>query len=343
MIILGKKMKYLLALLTLLMVLSLFGILVQAKNLTIYYGMGADHFAPVIAAFEKATGIEVDEFRAPTEEMLTVVELEFMAGKPKADIIIAAEPQMVSLQNKYDAFAEYTPKYQDKLLSSMQVYAPLYTPLGMQLYILAYNSNIISAEEAPKKWADLLDPKWKNKIAMADPKSSASVHGAIWFVAQHLYEEYGEPYGWKYFEELAKLNPTLTAGHGPIRDLIATGERPLGIQLISSEIPQYNAGEPVRWNVPEEGTPVETQLAAMVKGTSNIEEAQAFLDFIVSVDGQTLMWEIAVLIPARDDVSYEFPDGTKAGDYTLVPIIAEEVDRELNMQKMQEAMDKVKY
>ena len=338
-----RRAKGLVIVVTLLVMVSVIGTVVQAKNLTIYYGMGRDHFAPVIAAFTEATGIQVDEFRAPTEEMITTVELELRVRRPKADVIVAAEPQMRSLQSKYDAFLEYTPKEQDKLIPSMQVYTPLYTPLGMQLYILAYNSNLISADDAPKSWAELLNPKWQNQIAIADPKSSASVHGALWFVAQYLGEEVGAPYGWEFFNELAKLNPTLTSGHGPIRDLIQTGERPLGVQLISSEIPQYLAGEPVRWNIPEEGTPVETQLAAIIKGAENVEDAQAFLDWLVSVEGQTANWDHAVLIPARDDVDYEFPDGTKAGDYTLVPIIAEEVDRDLNMKQIDEAMKNARY
>jgi len=66
---------------------------------------------------------------------------------------------------------------------------------------------------------------------LADPRSSGSVYGLIWYLTQYLAPK-GKPYGWNYYEELAKLDPRYVASHGTIGELVNIGERPVGLQVM---------------------------------------------------------------------------------------------------------------
>src|SRR6201988_2427009 len=66
------------------------------------------------------------------------------------------------------------------------------------LSIIAYNANLVKAEDAPKSFADLLDPKWKGKIVKAHPGYSGTIMTATYQMQRDL--------GWDYFEKLAKQN-----------------------------------------------------------------------------------------------------------------------------------------
>jgi len=319
--------------------LMLFSGAVYAQELTIYYGIGREHFDPILDVFEQVTGIKTNRFRAPTEEMLTTVELELRAGRPKADVIVAAAPQIMALQTRYQAFQVYEPKEADMIIDEVRYIHPALTPIGMQLYVINYNTNRIAAQDVPRTWVELADERFMNQLAMADPRSSASVHGIIWYLADYMYEKHGEPYGWGFFEKLGKLNVRLTSGHGPIMDLVETGERPIAIQLISSTVGGIKRGEPTWFVFPEDGSPVETQMIGILKSAQNVKEAQALIDFLVSARGQELIRDDGHMIPIRPDVTYEFPDGTTLADHRIVAVDAEYLTYEKRIEYMEKFHD----
>ena len=85
------------------------------------------------------------------------------------------------------------------------------TPVGTGFYVIIYNTNLVSAQEAPKSFKDLMDPRWENAITLADPTSSSSVYTLIWMMTQYLDPE---TYGWKFFERMQELNANYVASHG---------------------------------------------------------------------------------------------------------------------------------
>ena len=150
-------MKKLLKAAAALCVLLLLSGAVYAGELTIYYGIGREHFDPILDIFEETTGIKTNRFRAPTEEMLTTVEMELRAGRPKADVIVAAAPQIMALQTRYEAFQEYEPKDAEMIIDEVRYIHPALVPIGMQLYVINYNTNRVSEEDVPKTWLDFID------------------------------------------------------------------------------------------------------------------------------------------------------------------------------------------
>jgi len=85
------------------------------------------------------------------------------------------------------------------------------------LVVSGYNSRLVKAEDAPKTWTDLLDPKWKGKLVKGHPGYSGAITNATYALSRLL--------GWEFFEKLAKqgVMQVQSATDPPMR--VAQGER----------------------------------------------------------------------------------------------------------------------
>jgi iron(III) transport system substrate-binding protein len=293
-----------------------------AGELNVYYGTARDLFEPLVQAFAATRpDIKVSSFRAPTEELITTVELEIRAGKPRADVIVCAPTQLLGLQQQYKALEPYAPKELEKIKRELRDPQNLLTPTGLNLSLIQYNTKRITGADIPKKFTDLLNPKWNNQIVMSDPRSSGSSHSHIWFLTKHMVETAGEPpYGWSFYKELRKLNAKYVASHGTVRAMVQTGERPLGIQMLNDAMKSVTSGEPASFVLPQEGSAAEISVASILKASRNQKEAQAFVDFLLTEKGQDMMVKVAGYLPVRTDSPFRFPDGRSVADAKLVPL-----------------------
>ena len=203
------------------------------------------------------------------------------------------------------------------------------TPVGTGFYVIIYNTNQVSAEESPKSFKDLLDPKWESAIAMADPTSSSSVYTFIWMITQYLDSN---EYGWDYFQKLQDLNVNYVASHGTIGELVSMGERKIGIQVMATAGTSLKKGDPIAINYPAEGVPSEVNVAAIRKDTPNQEAAELFVNFILSEEGQKLVGDNLGWIPVRTDLrDYTLADGTPLSDITMIARDVTWVNEQKNM------------
>jgi len=316
---------------------------VAAGELSIYYGTSRDLFEPVIQAFAASRpDIKVSSYRAPTEELMATIELEIRAGKPRADVIVITASQLFGLQQQHKALEPYAPKELEKIKKELRDPELLRTPTGVNLSLIQYNTKRITGADIPKKYADLLNPKFNNQIVMTDPRSSSSAHTHIWFLTKYMADAGGEPpYGWSFYKELRKLNVKYVASHGTVRAMVQTGERPLGIQMLNDAMMSIKTGEPASFVLAQEGSPAEISAASLVKGSRNPNEGKAFVDFLLTEKGQDLMVKLGGMVPVRTDTAFKFPDGRTLADVKLVPVDLAYITpakREEHMQKFHEIM-----
>jgi iron(III) transport system substrate-binding protein len=289
-----------------------------AAELTVYYGAVREQMEPVLKAFGDAhPDIAVKSFRAPTEELATTMDMELKAGKPRFDVVCAVYSPIWTLQQRYKAFRTLSPKDGERVLAGLRDPEQIQVPFGFGIYVIEYNTKLVSKVDAPKGWADLLDRKWTNKIVLADPRSSASVHSLIWYLTQQLASK-GKPYGWAYFEELQKLSPRYVASHGTIGEMVNIGERPVGLQVMQVVETAVAKGEPIGWTFPQDGIPAETSNIAVRANSPNQKAAEEFVNFMVSKDGQMLISKHMGFSPVRDDVPFAYKDGTQVKDLKVI-------------------------
>jgi len=290
----------------------------EDMELTVYYGATLEQMTPVLDAFqEKYPNVKVQSYRGANEELSATMEMEVKSGNPQFDVAVMGNGPIITLKDKYDCFQPFTTDANDSISESLLDPENVLVPVGTGFYTIIYNTNLVSEEDAPTSFADLLDEKWDNAVAMADPTSSSSVYTLIWMITEHLGES---PYGWEYFEKLQDLNVNYVSSHGTIGELVAMGERSVGIQVMATAGTSLKKGDPIAIVYPEEGLPSEVNVTVMRKDTPNQEASALFINFLLSEEGQKLVAENLGWVPVRTDIAdYQLADGTALSEIDLIP------------------------
>ena len=192
------------------------------------------------------------------------------------------------------------------------------------LSVVGYNTRLVKPENAPKSFADLLDPKWSGKIVKAHPGYSGTIMTATF--------EQSEALGWDYFARLAKQQVMqVQSATDPPRKL-ALGERP--VMADGSEYVMFDlqaSGNPVAIVYPTEGTPLIVGSAAIMKAAPHPKAAQLFIAFLFSRDGQQMMSDIGGLRSFHPEVK-EKPSRTPLSSIKLLkadPLAQERANEEV--------------
>jgi iron(III) transport system substrate-binding protein len=156
------------------------------------------------------------------------------------------------------------------------------------LSTIGYNTKLVTAGEAPKSFADLLDPKWSGKIVKAHPGYSGTIMTATFQIARDL--------GWPYFEKLAgqKVMQVQSAADPPKK--LALGERAVmadGTEYLLFQLKEK--GEPVEIVYPTEGTPLIIGPSGVMKDAPNPNAARLAHSFMFSLEVQQLMVDVGGL------------------------------------------------
>jgi len=149
------------------------------------------------------------------------------------------------------------------------------------LSIIAYNTSLVKAEDAPKSFADLLEPKWAGKIVKAHPGYSGTILTATYQMSRDL--------GWEYFEKLAKQRVMQVQSASDPPKKLALGERAImadGIEYGLFQLKEDN--KPVELIYASEGTPVIIGPNAVFKGAPNPNAAKLLQSFMLSAECQQL-------------------------------------------------------
>jgi iron(III) transport system substrate-binding protein len=156
----------------------------------------------------------------------------------------------------------------------------------------------VPAEAGPKSWNDLIDPKWKDKIAFTDPANSGSAYANLTMLAQAWGP--GEA-GW---DKVAKLlaNTKVLNRSTLVFQGVGNGEFALGMSLEYAGLRWAADGAPVKVIYPQDGTIAQMEGVAVIKGGPNPQAAQAFVDFVSRKDVREMILREFFRRAARQDL-----------------------------------------
>ena len=146
------------------------------NNTLVVYNCNTDDWtAPIVKEFQEQTGIQVQLVAGGSGELMARVPAE--KENPLGDIMWGGSA------DAYVALEPYLQPYESKEKSSINPNFVrennAFYNVTMDPYVLAYNTDLVSEADAPKGWKDLLDPKFRGRIALADPAKSSSTYAVL--------------------------------------------------------------------------------------------------------------------------------------------------------------------
>jgi iron(III) transport system substrate-binding protein len=270
---------------------------VSGGSVTWYTSEDAEGAGQLGSAFEKACGIKVNVQSSPTLTLWQRFQQEEAAGIHKADVFSVANSGIADQAVKNGLVT----KLPGSLLEPFQ--QPYSDPNGYwfasRIFIssITYNTKSISEADAPKSYADLLDPKWTGKIGLIDPSKAAGAEIYYW----QMINTPGIGSDW--FTQVGKLKPGIFGQSGQLSDAIVSGEYPIGLTTDDGTWGKIQKGAPLTAVVPAEGAGQSFNTNEMVKNAANPKTALAFMAFLASKDGQELSAKLTLNLSPLPDIA----------------------------------------
>ena len=222
--------------------------------------------------------MKVNWFQGATEKVVTKITGEIKAKKIGADVLMVADPSYYLKLEDQKLLLPYKSKEEKNLINDKAADGAWYAVRVCNM-IIAYNADKLKAEDAPKNWTDLADPKWKGKIAMPNPMLSGTAYVAVGALA--------DKYGWEYFDKLKANGLRVEEGNSAIQNKLLTGEYAAAMILEENILKLANTKkEPLKVIYPKDGVVQVPSPIAIFNTTKNPEGAKALVDWWLSKEGQ---------------------------------------------------------
>lgn len=252
----------------------------ETHRLTIYTSHKEEVYGPIIKEFEERTGIWVQVVTGGTNELLERIAAE--TETPVCDVMFGGGVE--SLMTYADYFEPYTCSEATLLKPDLRPAGDLWTPFSSLPIVLIYNTKLVSEGEVTG-WKDLLDSRWKGRIAFANPAISGSSYTAILTLFSCLPGD-----NWALLKQFAdNLNGTVLVDSGDVTTAVAVGTASLGVTLEQTALKEQAQGADIGIVYPEEGTSNLPDGTALIKNAPHAENARTFLEFTQSRDVQELV------------------------------------------------------
>lgn len=237
-------------------------------------------------AFEASyPGIAVRVERSGAERIFQRIGQEHASGIRAVDVACSTDAAHFVAWRRNGWLAPYLPQDVAEHFAPGSADADgMYVTACASLSVIGYNTNLVKREDAPKSFADLLDPKWRGKMVKAHPGYSGTILTATYAMVQAL--------GWSYFEKLAqqKIMQVQSASDPPKK--LSLGERALEVDGADAILLQLKEqGQPVEPIFASEGSPLITSPGGLFASAPNPNAARLFQNFLCSAEGQRVFVE----------------------------------------------------
>ncbi len=272
-------------------------------TIIIYSTHGKELLTDFEQLFEKAhPGFDVRWLDMGSQDVLDRVRSE--KANPQADLWWGAPSTLFQLAEKEGLLQPYTPSWAghvaDDARSSSAVWFGTYeTP-----EVIAYNSQAIHPDEAPKDWDDLLDPKWRGRIVIRDPLASGTMRTIFCAMIYRHYLQTGSPEaGYQWLKRLDANTKDYVANLTILSQKLARQEEVVTLwNMPDIELQRTQYNYPLAYSVPRSGTPMVTDGIAIPAKARNTEAARLFYEFVTDKPNLVLAARKYFRIPCRKDV-----------------------------------------
>lgn len=232
--------------------------------------------------FTADTGINVEFLRLVPSRLTERIFSEHGAGRLSADVIRTTEPGLVAEMAEAGVFAEYRVPFEETLYEDAKASPDgLFYLWSSPAYSIGYNTALVSEDEAPSSWAELLDPAFKGRLGIVQSGAGGSTVALSRFMFDVLGGEWVEGYAAqdaRIFDSSARLVDAVARG-----ELAAGPMPPSRVNALALE------GAPLTFIVPEEGMVVWPSYIGLTSSAQNVNAAQLYINWVMSKYGQEIV------------------------------------------------------
>ena len=263
----------------------------------------------IVAGFNQHyPDVRVQLERSGAERILQRIEQEYASSISAADVVESSDMGTFVNWKKQGWLAPYVPEDVARAWPKEERDADgTFASFRASLSVIAYNTKLLKPEDAPKSYADLLNPRWRMRMVKAHPGYSGSILTATFALSKAM--------GWDWYEKLAKQRVMQVQSATEPPKKVAQGER-----LIMADGSEYvalnmaDAGDPIKTVYAPEGTPILSGQTAVMSRAPHPNAARLFTLFLFSTECQQIITDAGNLRSFNPAVS------AKAGHVQLSDI-----------------------
>jgi iron(III) transport system substrate-binding protein len=261
-------------------------------TLTLYTSIAEKDIPLLMGPFEKKYGVKVKVWRAGSDKVLQRTVTEANGKRYDADAIHISAPEMEALYQEKLLQPVRSPVQADLIAGTVPAHHAWAGTL-LTVFVQAYNTNLVKKEDLPKRYEDLLNPKWKGKLGI-------EMEDFDWFAA--TVSELGEAKGIKLFRDIVATNGiSVRKGHSLLTNMVGSGEVPLAL-TIYNYMPEAarKKGVPIGWFALEPAI-ARANAIGITSHAQHPNAALLFYDYMLSPDAQKILRSLDY-VPANGNV-----------------------------------------
>jgi iron(III) transport system substrate-binding protein len=234
--------------------------------------------------------IKISAITGGSGQLLRRIEAE--TARMQADVFWSSSPNTLGAFKPL--FQPYVSPNAASIPAELTEPGKLWTAANIHVVVAMLNTSQFGANAMPKTWTDLLDPKWKGKIIIADPANSSTAYTIIWGVKTL--------YGAEGLKKLA-ANVTVTSAAATVLRAVAQGEYAVGLTFESNAYAYVAGGQKdIELLYPDDGTFTSPESLVLLKGAPAGEAAKKVYDLLLAKETQIALLESAFRRPSRSDI-----------------------------------------
>jgi iron(III) transport system substrate-binding protein len=273
------------------------------EKLMVYTSMKESLIGELRDAFvKKHPDIAFDYYSAGAGKLMAKVAAERQSGKLTVDVLWHSEvPDFYKLKTE-GMWEKYISPESKAVQSTVKDPEGSFTAARLGTLGVAYNTKKVAVP--PKSWADMLDPRFKDGFAIANPALSGTAMMSVALITN--------TFGWDYIEKLKQNGAKIGAGSGQVVDDTASGDFKASLAPDYIAVDKIKKGANMGLAYFKEVLVVPSPIA-IFKGTPNLKAAKTFVDFLLSKEGQSIVAKGGTL-PVRADVAVDTKYGLMKAD-----------------------------
>ncbi|HWH76242.1 MAG TPA: extracellular solute-binding protein [Candidatus Binatus sp.] len=265
-------------------------------QVVIYTSVSLSDYPKILSAFEQShPGIKTNAYRSTPSGVVRRADTEAKAGRYAVDVIGTAPVETWELR-QLQLLSPYLSPERTALFKGAFDPEGFWTAFDVTPIVLAFNTKQVSAQDAPKNYQELLQPKWKGRMSLGTEDYE-------WF--GQMLEYMGRDKGLDYMKALAKQNLNMPGSSSVMRvQLLLGGESAVAVAARGRRVAELKSkGAPIDFRMFDPYA-AEPDMLSLMQRSSHPHAAILFYDWLLSQDGQSKMSDLTGRIATRSGVKH---------------------------------------